>query len=435
MGEKMITKLQKIIGLTTLVLSATVSYASGGDPAPADNFKAPSIYGTDRPFDQYAWLTAHNAFASDDYGWTHKMQSMTIPAMLDLGTRGLMLDTHLSDGDIYLCHGNCNRDGFGGPLLWESMLSLTWAMNTVGDWLNRHPNEVVTLILEDYINDSNLFRSAIERSNYEHMVFDIDGHGVNVSSGGWPSLQWMINNNKRIVILTSKSSNGYYTPYASREWSYEVQNTYNIGVPGSTRDYSCVRRGESSALSSAAVDGSTPHKLFTYNHFRSTPEYYSAEADNRDVLSRWHNYCKPVNAPLPNFVTVDYVELSSPINAVNEFNRLWDTTGGETREIGGRWASSGGRSSTAPGNIRYNLKLQSSSSLTIDLMSSVDTYLYLLDGAGNVITQNDDGGDGYNSRITTSLGAGTYQLVAATYSTGQSGSFTLKTTAGHLRAQ
>lgn len=303
----------------SLTFCSTV-YAGGGDPAPVDNFKAPAIYGTDRPFNEYSWLTAHNAFASDDYGWTHRMQSMTIPDMLDMGTRGLMLDLHNANGGVFLCHSGCQRDGLRGPLLWKSMLSFTWSLNTIGDWLKKHPNEVVTLILEDYIGDRSKFQNAITASNYEHMVFDIEGHGVNTRSNSWPTLQWMINNNKRIVILTSSRSNGG-TPYASYEWTYTVGNTFNIGVPGFTRDYSCSNRGESASLSSASAGGSNPYKLFVFNHFRSTPEYFSATGDNEDVLSRWENYCRSTGVKIPNFVSVDYVERGNPMSAVNEFNR------------------------------------------------------------------------------------------------------------------
>ena len=310
------------LSLIASLIFTTSAFAGGGSPAPVDNFKPLNTYGTNRPFDQYAWLTAHNAFASDDYGWTHRMQSMDIPDMLDMGTRGLMLDIHNSNGGIYLCHSSCARDGLRGPLLWKSMLSFTWSLNTVGDWLNKHPNEVVTLILEDYISDRNQFNAAITASNYEHMIFDAEGQGVNTASNSWPTLQQMINSNKRIVILTSKSNNGH-SPYASHEWKYTVGNTYNIGVPGFTRDYSCTNRGESSALNTAAAGGSNPHKMFVFNHFRSTPEYFSATGDNKDVLSRWQNYCNSVGAPLPNFVSVDYVERGNPLSAVNEFNRRW----------------------------------------------------------------------------------------------------------------
>ena len=91
----------------------------------------------------------------------------------------------------------------------------------------------------------------------------------------------------------------------------------------------------------------------------------------------------------------------------------------------GSWSNSGGRSSTSSGNPRYTLTVSSGGYVTINLTSSsVDTFLYLLSGS-YVLEYNDDGLDGRNSSITRYMSAGTYTIVAATYSSGESGSFTL----------
>jgi len=103
--------------------------------------------------------------------------------------------------------------------------------------------------------------------------------------------------------------------------------------------------------------------------------------------------------------------------------------------INGNWTSSGGRNANSVGNPNFKLTLNATASVELNLMSSVDTYLYLKDAAGNVIASNDDGGSGYNSKIVTSLAAGTYTAVSATYSSGKSGSFTMTTSHGGLLAQ
>ena len=96
------------------------------------------------------------------------------------------------------------------------------------------------------------------------------------------------------------------------------------------------------------------------------------------------------------------------------------------------WSSSGGKSTSSLGNPLVELTLDQSASVTLDLTSSADTYLYLLDANGSQISSNDDGGDGYNSRITRSLNAGVYIVVAGTYSAGQNASFQLTTTEGQI---
>jgi len=101
-------------------------------------------------------------------------------------------------------------------------------------------------------------------------------------------------------------------------------------------------------------------------------------------------------------------------------------------EVAGSWSSSSGRSTTGAGNLVYKLDVPSTMTITIDLTSSVDAYMYLLNSDGSTLVFNDDGGDGYNSRISRELTPGTYQVVAATYDSGQSGSFALKSNGGLL---
>ncbi|MCY4102461.1 MAG: pre-peptidase C-terminal domain-containing protein [bacterium] len=93
---------------------------------------------------------------------------------------------------------------------------------------------------------------------------------------------------------------------------------------------------------------------------------------------------------------------------------------------GGVWAA-GCESSQRSGRFArvFGFTLGAEREVTVDLESSVDAYLYLLDGQGRIVDEDDDGGSGLNSRITRTLAAGTYRVEATTYSSGASGSFTL----------
>ncbi|MCG7535472.1 Vps62-related protein [Pseudoalteromonas sp. OOF1S-7] len=90
------------------------------------------------------------------------------------------------------------------------------------------------------------------------------------------------------------------------------------------------------------------------------------------------------------------------------------------------WTYSGGRDYNHPNNPSFAFFVEEATNVIIDLTSSVDTYLYLLNENGAVIALNDDGGEGYNSRIQQLLDVGHYRIVTATYSTGRSGSGLLK---------
>ena len=73
----------------------------------------------------------------------------------------------------------------------------------------------------------------------------------------------------------------------------------------------------------------------------------------------------------------------------------------------------------------YSFELNSRSIVTIDLESSRDAYLYLIDSAGERIASDDDSGEGTNARIRETLQAGFYTIEATTYGNRQTGSFEL----------
>ena len=77
----------------------------------------------------------------------------------------------------------------------------------------------------------------------------------------------------------------------------------------------------------------------------------------------------------------------------------------------------------------YAFTLSESAEVTITFESSVDTYLYLREGAGrdgSVLHENDDIVSGNtNSEIQETLSAGTYTIEATTYDAGATGDFTL----------
>ena len=98
--------------------------------------------------------------------------------------------------------------------------------------------------------------------------------------------------------------------------------------------------------------------------------------------------------------------------------------------VTGQWAAGCGSSARAGRYARfYTFSLDSPSRVTIDLESTADTFMYLRRGAaqksGAAVVSNDDGGDGYNSRISRHLAAGDYTIEATTYRASTAGSFTL----------
>ena len=97
--------------------------------------------------------------------------------------------------------------------------------------------------------------------------------------------------------------------------------------------------------------------------------------------------------------------------------------------ITGRWVVGCDSVHRSGSNASYiSFTQESSGQVIITLESSVDTYLYLLQGeggSGTVLASNDNYGGGSNSQITRFLSPGRYTVEATTFSPSVTGEFTL----------
>ena len=96
--------------------------------------------------------------------------------------------------------------------------------------------------------------------------------------------------------------------------------------------------------------------------------------------------------------------------------------------VNGTLSATSGRSGDCGGCYAdlYQFTLTSSQTLSVAMNSTVfDTYLRILDGSGNTLTEDDDGGGGTNSLLQRVFAAGTYRIEATSYSSGTGGAYTL----------
>ena len=98
--------------------------------------------------------------------------------------------------------------------------------------------------------------------------------------------------------------------------------------------------------------------------------------------------------------------------------------------VSGSWTDDCQSDVSGRGYARYySFTITEETEVTIDLSSSVDTYLYVREGSGSTgefLYENDDAEDGNtDSRIVEMLPAGTFTIEATTYNQATTGSFTL----------
>ncbi|WP_459203024.1 PI-PLC domain-containing protein, partial [Pseudomonas fragariae (ex Marin et al. 2024)] len=191
-------------------------------------YAAPGVNDFTRPFDQYTWVTAHNAYLD------------AITPQLERGIRGFMLDIHMDVGDyngqkrVRVCHlpaiGACWADA---PLLSDVLREFV-------AYMQKDRNAVISLLFESTLSSDELrpvLEQVPELADYSH-----------VSNGySWPTLREMIDSNKRLVMLSNGEVAKRYTlagKQAEVLWApdTEVENTYNLGITSLVHDWQCKSR-------------------------------------------------------------------------------------------------------------------------------------------------------------------------------------------------
>ncbi|KAJ0038381.1 hypothetical protein Pint_23478 [Pistacia integerrima] len=225
------------------------------------------------------------------------------------GVRALMLDTYDFQGDIWLCHsfkGKCHEITAFEPA--------RDTFKEIETFLSSNPSEIVTLILEDYVETPNGLTKVFNESGLMKYWFPVSNMPQNGQD--WPLVQDMVASNQRLVVFTSKKSKQKSEGIAY-QWNYMVENQYgNNGMyPGN-----CSNRAES-----AKLDDKTKSLVFV-NHFGSVPvKQLSCQENSEDLINMLHTCYGAAGNRWANFVAVDYYRRS---NGGGAFEAV-DTMNGE----------------------------------------------------------------------------------------------------------
>ncbi|MFJ8740821.1 PI-PLC domain-containing protein [Embleya sp. NPDC127516] len=320
-----------VLALLAALVPSTASVATTTHATAATLTAAEQRWGNDR-LDQVTSLTTHNSFTNyEDSRWSSVNQSESVRGQLDRGVRGLMLDTHwyehstglciISFGsdcypsDVYLCHGDCKA--FAGVTYALPRQSFAATMQTVVDFLNANPLEVVTVFLEDYVDTDRLRRSLERVRGLPELLFRPDTAGVRDT--GWPRVADLVTANKRLLVFSDKPGKEGLGVMYDKEWT--VQNYWSLGDLGN--DLACTSRWSDVPLNRIEPGF---RRLFVMSHFRNVPTIGTAALDNGTKLrDRIAQQCGTAAGRSPNFVAVDFHRQSdgsgrSPASIVAELN-------------------------------------------------------------------------------------------------------------------
>ena len=276
-------------------------------------------------YDQAAYLTTHNSMASTADRFISPLQDGDIRTQLDDGARALLLDTHrwersdqvaerlkVSDfapamrgkvADIidrtgpvrpgtWLCHAVCRAGA----------LPLVGTLREIRAWLDRHPGEVVTLIVQSGISGKET-ASAFRKAGLRDLLFTPDRD----PSTPWPKLGDMVAADKRLVVLSEGS--GGPPAWFRGFYKYGMETPYDFRDPGK--------------MSCAPNRGGRGKRLFLLNHFITDAggsRLDAGEVNAKDFVLDRARRCAAERGRPVNFVAVDFANVGDARGAVAAIN-------------------------------------------------------------------------------------------------------------------
>lgn len=255
-----------------------------------------SIQLCDKKYNEVSFLTTHNAFNCAINGYSFPNQNISITEQLNLGVRAFMLDIYDLFGTVTVYHGTF--------LLGSQPLSEI--LQEISDFINNNPNEVITIILENYVSSSQI-ETSFQNAGLLNSLY---GH---TPGNEWPSLQELINSGKNIVLFNDQDNALPTQPWNHFMWSNMVETHYSVSDPNLfTHDFN---RGDSI------------NDLFIFNHF-ITDASIGIGLENQAIIVNEYNFLMNriqenflLKQKLPNFITLDFVSVGEGLSVVNDINQ------------------------------------------------------------------------------------------------------------------
>ena len=276
----------------------------------------------DRTLDEVAFAATHNSMsAADEPGWRLTQQERGIPAQLEAGIRGLLIDMYygvttargvqnvpvsrvndrLPDAggrfDVYLCHTVC---AFGATRASD-------ALRDVRSFLDANPREVVLISIQDYVRPRDV-ATVFERSGLDRYVWR------GALEPRLPTLRTMIDSGRRVLAMAENRTDAE-VPWLRPQFDLVQETPFRFTRPSALLAESSCRPNR----------GGDRNPLFLLNHWVDTSplpqQRIAREVNRRAALLRRARTCERVRDRLPNLLAVDFFEEGDVVGAVRELNR------------------------------------------------------------------------------------------------------------------
>jgi hypothetical protein len=294
----------------------------------------------DLPLTEVALPGTHNSMSSSaEPGWYLGEQRLTISGQLAAGARSLLVDVYPgyvsggrvrtdlrapataegaaddvteeqqaalenlgltigavppegADIEAYLCHAYCE---LGASKMVDRL-------RDVGDFLAHNPNEVLVLILQDYI-DGEQTQEVFEEAGLMDRVWPL------TKDGPWPTLRQMVLRQRNIVVLSE--NHGDETDWMPAAYEVTEETPYEFETPD---DFTCEPNR-----------GGTGKPFFLLNHWVRTPGSSPLDdakiVNTRAALEDRLAECERERGRRPGILAVNFIDVGDTFGVVDDLNR------------------------------------------------------------------------------------------------------------------
>ncbi|KAK4507730.1 hypothetical protein PRZ48_001465 [Zasmidium cellare] len=278
-----------------------------------------------RIYSNVSWIGTHNApfIGTADPPDPRVNQEKTVPEQLDAGIRFLQGQTQiLINGaedagplsELYMCHTDCAIYNGG---------SLRSYLTTVKNWVDAHPDEVVTMLLTNGDNvDVSEFGDAFNDTGMDALAFVPATSPAMLQIGDWPTYGELIASGKRVVVFLDYGANETKVPYVLDEFTYYFETPFSQTDP---------------TFSQCRLDrppnGSPDGRMYLVNHVldKQVPltdilipdheaDFTTNAATGNGSIGAQVELCEGIYGRVPNVVLVDMFDRGDVFTAQDALN-------------------------------------------------------------------------------------------------------------------
>ena len=203
---------------------------------------------------------------------------------------------------MYLCHTFCELGA----------TPLASVLDDIEEFLVTHPSEVIVIVNQDYLTPED-FVGAVRKAGLADLAYD------GPTSGDWPTLREMIDDNQRIVFLAENRAGA--APWYRRAYGQVLQET-----PFHFSKVSQLTKPSELPTSCKPNRGPEDAPLFLLNHWITTTPVArpsdAAKVNAYEPLLRRARECRRLRGKLPNLVAVNFYREGDTFRVADTLNGL-----------------------------------------------------------------------------------------------------------------